>query len=528
MRLLTTTRIRDADALVPGFYWAASRDLNVEGDWRGSDLYADYGDGYVKIASSDIPAVVGGCTTTLGTVTDVSAQDLVQSVTFTLQYGDPPPSPAPFSTVTFDDLLANPYRNLFLIGNEYLQAETVVDNGSQSYTISKLLRGRFGTDTSELTHSASERVVFLDGSEKFVPVNISILGHAYNYKAVTINQDVADATAVPFTWMGGNLRPLAVANPRGTRDSGDDLLVEFEGRTRFGGGLRSYQAGAVNEEVEEYRVQILNSGSTTLPNGRERIMTVIPGMQQAAVVHSSSGFTDVSHNTFGPSSTYLSAKTFQSIPGPANILDATLIFDPIPESLGIGLQATGGNWTTFGTEVQDAANDLLVGSTTVAGATLATMPYLVILQALTAFGLRMWIFEYGSKLFSVSSKTGEPDYDPDFGWGGVINAGYLFKLRFAFVGSSVRILKQHTQQTPFTTIVTGQRAAEFPMFGVLAAAGLIDNIAGVTLTTYPFPKTIYSANQQTEDGFTPGDPVQMDIWQHSPVVGPGSKRRVTL
>lgn len=101
--------IRDVDALVVGFYVAVSRDLAVEGDWRGWVLYADYGDGYVEIARGDIPAIMGTATTTLASVTDSSVFDRTNSVTFTLKYGPPSPFPNPFTTMANDLTSHNPY-----------------------------------------------------------------------------------------------------------------------------------------------------------------------------------------------------------------------------------------------------------------------------------------------------------------------------------------------------------------------------------------------------------------------------------
>jgi hypothetical protein len=48
------------------------------------------------------------------------------------------------------------------------------------------------------------------------------------------------------------------------------------------------------------------------------------------------------------------------------------------------------------------------------------------------------------------------------------------------------------------------------------------------MTTAPLPKVIYAADQQTQDGFTPGNPIESDIWQHSLLIGDGNEVRVTL
>lgn len=300
--------IRDADALTPGFYIAVSRDLAIQGDWRGWKLFADYGDGYVFLnVFGDVAATMGTADTILGSVSDPTVFDTAQTFTtvfgtdvltfatevppngssvqvsnsggalpaplvagttyfirdksgltaklaatvggaainltdngtgthsiknvleFTLKFGTPSPAPEPFATVTEADLIANPYKNLFSYGAEYLQAATVVSNGDQSYTVSDFYRGRFGTDTTQLTHAADEDVVYLNGAEKFVAIDPARVGIPYNYKAVTINQNVADADAVSFTWGGGTVRPRRVTNLNAVRDSSGDWLITAVG-----------------------------------------------------------------------------------------------------------------------------------------------------------------------------------------------------------------------------------------------------------------------------------------------------------
>lgn len=520
--------IRDRDGLTPGMYVSVSRDLAIDGDWRGWALYADYGDGYEFVIEGDVPAVIGEATTTLATLADPYVFDHASSVTFTLQYGA---DVEEFTSCTEDELLANPRRNLFLVDDEYLQAATITDNGSRSYTIEDLLRGRFGTDATELTHGATERVVYLNGAETFVPVDLALLNQEVNYKVVTTNQDVAAATAIPFTWTGGTIKPYSTTDHKGTRDSGNDLLIEFNGRTRFGGGMRSFSAGATNEEVEEYRVQILNSGSTTLPNGSERIMTVVPGMQLAAVL---TPFTGVTHNTLAPSD-IRTARSLQESQTPNNFIEGSLI-----------LNYTSGNFVAFGVQRTSGAwkglADALVADWIAFGggdfpdtlSAAATVSYLAILDAEGSgggpFSQRFYLYENGIKIFVASSLSSAPDYDPDFGWGLFGSNMGLFRVKFNFVGSTVKIQKTHTQNVPFTTIATGTVAAAPSYFAVAATAvtGPSEKVQDVRMTCNPFPKTIYSADQQTEDFGSPQSAIQMDIWQHSKLTGPGPKTRVTL
>jgi hypothetical protein len=312
--------IRDADALVPGFYIAVSRDLAIAGDWRGWSLWADYGDGYRYLTSGDIAATIGTADTILGSadpdvfdtwqtftsvfgtdvitvtghrfangnsvqvknvggalpppltanttyfVRDVSGDtfklaatpggaviDLITNngtgthsiksvLELTLQYGTPEPAPAPFATVTEAELIANPYRNLFQYGSEYLQAATVVSHGDQSYTVSDYYRGRFGTNTTELIHVADEDIVFLNGAEKFVEIDPARSGIAYNYKVVTTNQNVADADhPISFTWTGGTVKGPNIALALFLcffDSSNDNALFEWAGTSAQGPSSR--------------------------------------------------------------------------------------------------------------------------------------------------------------------------------------------------------------------------------------------------------------------------------------------------
>lgn len=347
--------IRDADGLTPGFYVAVSRDLSIEGDWRGWALYADYGDGYELIAEGDLPAIMGEASTTLGTVADPEVFDSINTftanagtdvltevgtvlangnsvqvsnsggalpaplvagttyfvrdktgdtfklaatsggaaidittngtgtnsiknvLTFTLKYGPPSPFPNPFSTVTEADLIANPRKNLFHYGREYLQAATVVDNGNQSYTISDLYRGRFGTDGPELIHGADEQIVYLDGREVFVPIDYSRVDQEFDYKVVTTNQNVADATAVPFTWTGGTVRGLRPFDPIVSGDATGDYLVQCRVT------VHPLDSGTVIAEfwVDEDRDDPDNDLKLSLP--------MVTGTTQAALMASTGG-----------------------------------------------------------------------------------------------------------------------------------------------------------------------------------------------------------------------------------------------
>lgn len=505
------------------------------GAWPGGFLHKEFpaaSGNYSLVTISDKPSGIGVISGTLASVSDASIWD--RTNTLVVKFF----SNTELSTVTEAELLSNPELNLLAVINpstnvvEYLQFKTATESAAtapyiRQYTISTFLRGRAMTEHAVGSHTSADDVVVMDSTVIPQRFDSSELGHPLNFRFFTIGQGVDTAPSITRTLEGVSLKIPSPTGIKGTRDSGNDLLVEMYGRTRIGGGLRPLQAGAVNEEEEVYKVQILNSGSTTLPNGRERILTVIPGMQQAAVLYSSGkAFTGVTHNSFTPT-TPRAASTYQQIHQAGNFIEGTFLY---PSGGGIacfGLQQSGGDWHSIGTELNSWQSNFTAANTTVPG--ILAVPYLVILGGIIDQSNRLQVYEYGTKIFGASSHPAQADYDPDFGWDSTTSSGFVFRIRFEFVGSTVIVKKAHRADLPLVKIVAGSRRVEFPVFGVMGTDGTSPwGVNGVVMTTYPFPKTIYSATQQAEDGFTPGNAVQMDIWQWSRLIGDGVKIRVTL
>lgn len=260
---IDTPPLQESDALLSGFYFAASHDQSVDGDWRGWALWADFGDGYTLIAEGDVPASIGTASTTLGSVVDVEALDTVNDVTFSFQYEDPFPS---LVTCTEADLIANPFRNLLLVGGEYVQAKTVNRAGA-NITISNLFRARFNT-TDNLSHGPGERVVLINGAQKFVPLSLDRLSTAFDYKVVTTNQDVADASPVAFTWTGQILRAKPPTSLAAVHDSSGDWFISADGNPREA------------ERPETYVARLRRASTGALL----RDVPIVPGVRMAAIL----------------------------------------------------------------------------------------------------------------------------------------------------------------------------------------------------------------------------------------------------
>ncbi|MDQ3817995.1 MAG: phage tail protein, partial [Acidobacteriota bacterium] len=426
-----------------------------------------------------------------------------------------------WNEVTFEsfakgDLIKKANVNLFWIGvnggqGEWVQAATAspvtpAAGYSTAYQFSTLLRGRFLSEYATSAHTTGEYCVLMDSTIKPRRCSLKELQTMRRWVGASVGQGIVEALTVSeidFTLQGNSMKPPQPSGAKGTRDSAGSLLIELFGRTRIGGGLRSGQAGAPNEEEEQYFVQILNSGSQTLPNGKTRILPAIIGMAQAALLISdaspTSQFTYVTKNSLivpntAPASTAFKAVAAQTIDGPGNFIEATLHVDTF--SGGISLMEfipAGIPWKNPRQSVDE--------------------PLYIQLSDSLSSSLTLQIVEYGINKLTVS------------------NAGNDLRIRIAFSGTEVRVYLNWTSQASIPIYVS-PKAPQFPLrfLGYVFSGSSPSNasIKNIILTTLPYPKTIYSIDQQVEDFGGAQSSIQADIWQQSPIVGAGQKKRVTL
>ena len=151
--------------------------------------------------------------------------------------------------------------NHFAIGAhgrwEIVAARTLTENADGSFTLSNLMRGRFGTEWAAATHQAGDAIVHLDpASIEFVGLPISALGIQKNYRAVSNGDLISSATDIPFTWSGENLKPLAPIFVKGSKSTGGDWTINWTRRTRTPVEPFSGVAAPLAESSESYEVEI--------------------------------------------------------------------------------------------------------------------------------------------------------------------------------------------------------------------------------------------------------------------------------
>jgi len=160
-------------------------------------------------------------------------------------------------------------QNALLVGSptngwELIQYGNSVQNADGSFTISRFLRGRRGTESQCALHGPGEFVIdVIAAGVVRQPNATSDLQVLRYYNAVTSGNTLNPAQSQTLNLRGLDVFPYAVTSVAGARDQSGNLTVSWIRRTRIGGdwlaGIGTVQLG---ETTESYDIDIL-----TGPNG---------------------------------------------------------------------------------------------------------------------------------------------------------------------------------------------------------------------------------------------------------------------
>lgn len=154
--------------------------------------------------------------------------------------------------------------NLFLLGKEIIQAVNVEVIDKATYKLSRLIRGRFGTEWAMDSHVTGEDFIVLQKSRMTRFGSVETRGQQKLYRAVTLGQDPSVAKTLTFANDSGGLRPYAPVHLEALRDEDGDIAVSWVRRTRFRGDMVDEIDVPLNESVERYAVDVLGPDETVL------------------------------------------------------------------------------------------------------------------------------------------------------------------------------------------------------------------------------------------------------------------------
>jgi len=218
--------------------------------WRGAVIYRslDGGSTFDESLALTTAATMGYASTALATTPSVGLFDGANTVIVSLYAGA-------LSGTNENAVIDG--ANLALLGSEVIGYRTATLIDANTYRLSGLLRGRYGTEWAIGTHVAGERFTVISSTAlRKAPAELNA---ARLFKAVSIGRTVQETASQSFTYTGVNLRPYAPANVRGGRASNGDVTLTWSRSSRLGLTLPVFYDPPLGEASESYQVEWLNS-----------------------------------------------------------------------------------------------------------------------------------------------------------------------------------------------------------------------------------------------------------------------------
>lgn len=184
--------------------------------------------------------------------------DKVHSVDIRMFTGTPPLSAA-------NDLAVLNGANVALLGSEIIQWVTSTDLGNNIYRLSRLLRGRLGTELNMSAHVAGETFIVLDpDSVRRVVQNVEDTNAQRFLKIVGAGLPVYSATVTPFVNTGVSQKPWKPAIIRSTRDGPGEITITFHRRSRIRFEWMDFVDVPLGQDQESYEMDILNNAGAVV------------------------------------------------------------------------------------------------------------------------------------------------------------------------------------------------------------------------------------------------------------------------
>ena len=251
--LLDLPALRTSD-LESGYYAGACP--SGEGRWPGATLNKSLdGTQYERVGDFTQRAIVGTATA-LGAWNGRYVLDETNTATVTVN--------GELSSITDVDFQLDNTRNAFAIGIdgrwEILNALTCSLVSPGVYTLSRLVRGRRGSEWAAGLHEAGDRVVYLDTSLRRNSTDVTEIGLTRFWRAVTFGKSLSSASTIEFSNDGVCLEAFSPIRLEAARDGGNNITFTWtrrdRGAIRYGGPGGTY--APMSEAAEVYSIDILD------------------------------------------------------------------------------------------------------------------------------------------------------------------------------------------------------------------------------------------------------------------------------
>jgi hypothetical protein len=183
---------------------------------------------------------------------------------------------------------------------EIIQFGTATENPNGTWTLSRLLRGRRGTEDLIATRSAGDVFLLLDDTRLAFGDDTTAEAALRHFRAASIFETWMTANSQASKSARGRAeQPYAPAQVAGSRDMSGNLTITWLRRTRVGGEwLDGTGTVPLSEASEAYEVEILNGGT---------VVRTITGLTSASASYSAAAQT----SDFGSAQSSVAVRVYQ-------------------------------------------------------------------------------------------------------------------------------------------------------------------------------------------------------------------------
>ena len=249
--LMDMPLINAEDVRVPLLFWGAYAGV---GRWTGSALMISHDDGasFEVLSSASEKMVTGDMQNILGEGNSVT-WDNSNEIKVLLQNTD-----MQLENATELEVLNG--SNIAWIGGEIIQFQKAVKQEDGSYVLSKLLRGRRGTEYLISGHRAEENFVLVSSLLPSASLLLSDVGGAAQYKTVTLGADEDEGVPFTFHYQANSLKPFSPASGVIKKTASGDIEISWIRRSRVGAQWLDAMDVPLGELYEKYEIDIIKNG----------------------------------------------------------------------------------------------------------------------------------------------------------------------------------------------------------------------------------------------------------------------------
>lgn len=156
--------------------------------------------------------------------------------------------------------------NLAAYGNigrwEVIAFQDVVENADGTFTLSRFLRGRRGSEWATGLHEEGDYLIpLVQENVRFIGRSESQINENFVFRGMTIGRPLANAKETDFRYVAENLTPLSPVQASADRDGADNLAASFRARSRLSQCWLQEGLIPVGEETEAYEIDVLDGSS---------------------------------------------------------------------------------------------------------------------------------------------------------------------------------------------------------------------------------------------------------------------------